>query len=67
LVNLESLLGDKPDLILDVGTVSDTYASLADRIQSQTGIPYALIGGSLAETPATLRKLGWFRARREKP
>lgn len=57
-VNLEDLVRVKPDLVLDIGTINDTYVSLADRVQEQTKIPYVLMGGSLLETPATLRKLG---------
>src|SRR5215475_2034820 len=41
--NLEVVLALKPDLILDVGTVNATFVSLADRVQEQTGIPYALL------------------------
>ncbi|MES0100233.1 hypothetical protein [Mesorhizobium sp. M0019] len=37
--NLEAVLAMKPDVILDVGTIDPTYASLADRVQEQTGIP----------------------------
>lgn len=44
-----------PDLILDVGTVSPEYAALADRVQRETGIPYLLLDGRLAATPALLR------------
>src|SRR6478672_12466672 len=40
--NLESVLALKPDLILDVGATAPTFASLATRVQEQTGIPYAL-------------------------
>jgi iron complex transport system substrate-binding protein len=54
-VNLEQLLAAKPDLIVDFGTISDTYKSLADRVQQQTGIPYLLIDGSFPNTPAALR------------
>ncbi len=43
--NLEVVLALKPDLILDVGSVNPTYVSLADRVQQQTGIPYALLDG----------------------
>src|SRR5919198_6654864 len=43
--NLEMVLGLRPDLILDVGTISDTYISLADRVQNQTGLPYVLLDG----------------------
>src|SRR5262252_10622718 len=39
--NLETVLALKPDLIVDVGSVNPTYVSLADRVQEQTGIPYA--------------------------
>lgn len=54
----ETVLATKPDLILDVGSVDPAYASLADRVQEQTGIPYVLIDGSFARTPETLREVG---------
>lgn len=56
--NVEAVLAAKPDLIIDVGTVNETYISLADRVQEQTGIPYVLIGGRFADTPGTLRQAG---------
>ena len=56
--NLEVLLGLKPDLILDAGSINDTYVSLADRVQAQTGVPYALLDGSFAGTPGAYRTLG---------
>ncbi|MGP4806329.1 iron ABC transporter substrate-binding protein [Agrobacterium cavarae] len=56
--NIEAVLAAKPDIIIDVGTVSPTYASLADKVQEQTGIPYVLIDGSFARTPTTLRETG---------
>ena len=56
--NIEAVLAMKPDIIIDVGTVDDTYASLADRVQEQTGIPYILIDGSFARSPETLREVG---------
>jgi iron complex transport system substrate-binding protein len=56
--NLEVLLKLKPDLIVDVGTINETYVSLANRVQQQTGIPYALLDGSFAAIAATYRKLG---------
>ena len=43
--NLEVVLALKPDLILDVGSTSPTFVSLATRVQEQTGIPYALLDG----------------------
>lgn len=61
--NLEVLLDLKPDLILDVGTINDTYISLANRVQQQTGIPYALLDGRFAAMAQTYRKLGELTAR----
>src|ERR1700730_3637540 len=56
-LNLERLIAEKPDLVIDFGTINDTYRSLADRIQSQTGIPYLLIDDRFENTPAALRLL----------
>jgi len=56
--NLEVLLKFKPDLILDVGTINDTYISLATRVQEQTGIPYALLDGRFDAIVPLYRKLG---------
>ncbi len=56
--NLEVVLKVKPDLILDFGSVADTYVSLADRVQEQTGIPYLLIDGRFANTVDALRLTG---------
>lgn len=54
-LSLERLIAAKPDLVLDFGSVTETYVSLAERVQSQTGIPYVLIDGTFAATPASLR------------
>lgn len=43
--NLERVLQAAPDLILDVGSVRDTYVDLADRTQVQTVTPCILIDG----------------------
>lgn len=56
--NVEAVLALKPDLILDAGSLGPTYASLADRVQAQTGIPYILLDGALAQTAQTYRQLG---------
>lgn len=56
--NIEAVLAAKPDLIIDVGSVDQTYASLADRVQKQTGIPYILIDGAFDQSATTLRTLG---------
>ncbi|MER2266854.1 iron ABC transporter substrate-binding protein [Methylobacterium oxalidis] len=56
--NVEAILALKPDLIVDVGSTGPTYASLADRVQEQTGIPYLLLDGRFAAIPETYRGLG---------
>lgn len=56
-LSLERLLSEKPDLVVDFGSITDTYRSLADRVQSQTGIPYLLLDGRFDDTPAALRLL----------
>ena len=55
-----------PDLVLDVGSTTPTYVSLADQVQEQTHIPAVLIGGRLAETAATLRTVGALLGVRER-
>lgn len=62
--NLEVVLALKPDLILDVGSTSDTFVSLAERVQGQTGIPYALLDGRFTGMPAAYRQLGELIRRR---
>lgn len=56
--NLERVLALKPDLIVDFGSVRDTYIDLADRVQEQTGIPYILIDGRFEATASSLRLVG---------
>jgi iron complex transport system substrate-binding protein len=54
-VSLERLVAAKADLVIDFGSVSETYVSLANRVQEQTGIPYVLIDGTFAATPASVK------------
>ncbi len=56
--NLERVVALEPNLILDFGSVRDTYVDLANRVQAQTGIPYVLIDGRFENTPTALRLLG---------
>ena len=65
--NLESVIALKPDLILDVGSTSATFVSLAERVQQQIGIPYALLDGRFEAIAATYRKLGELLAGRMTP
>jgi len=55
--SVEVVLKAKPDVIVDVGSTARTFASLADRVQEQTGIPYVLLDGHLDATPAQIEKM----------
>jgi iron complex transport system substrate-binding protein len=61
--NLESVIALKPDLILDIGSTNATFVSLAERVQQQTGILYALLDGRFDAIAATYRKLGELTGR----
>src|SRR5262249_23823921 len=63
--NLEVVLALKTDVIFDVGSTDATYVSLAERVQQQTGIPYALLDGRFDKIPETYRTLGALVGRRE--
>ncbi len=63
--NVEAVLAQRPDLILDYGSVGATYVSLADRVQAQTGLPDLLLDGTLARIPETYTLLGEILDRRE--
>lgn len=56
--SLERLVAARPDLILDYGGVNATYASLADRVQAQTGIPYLLVDGRFDAIDRALSRVG---------
>jgi iron complex transport system substrate-binding protein len=56
--NLEVVLSQQPDLIFDLGSIRDSYISLADRVQDQIGVPYLLVDGRFENTPAALRLMG---------
>jgi iron complex transport system substrate-binding protein len=56
--NVEVVLRSKPDLIIDYGTVSPTLASLADRVQQQTGIPYLLLDGDFYRMAEAILQVG---------
>lgn len=56
--NVETVLKMKPDLIVDYGSVRQTFASLADSVQQRTGIPYVLIDGRFEATASSFRLLG---------
>jgi iron complex transport system substrate-binding protein len=64
--NVEVVLQAKPDFIVDYGTVSPTLASLADRVQAQTGIPYVLLDGDFDRMGEAILQVGRI-ANEDKP
>jgi iron complex transport system substrate-binding protein len=64
--NLEAVLTLKPDLIVDAGSTGRTYVELAERVQGQTGIPYALLDGRFDQIPQSYRILGRLTGRMER-
>ena len=56
--NLEVLLQLRPDVIIDIGSTARTFAETADRVQAQTGVPYALLDGRFAAISESYRLHG---------
>lgn len=56
--NLEAVLALKPDLIVDSGSTRATFVELADRVQLQTGVPYALLEGRFPAIGESYTQLG---------
>lgn len=61
--SLETVMAERPDLIVDSGALLPTYVELANRIQAQTGIPYALLDGSLGAIARSYGVLGELMGR----
>jgi iron complex transport system substrate-binding protein len=57
-INLDALTSLEPDLIVDIRGVDNSYASLAERVQQRSGIPYALLDGRLDRVGTRYRALG---------
>jgi iron complex transport system substrate-binding protein len=53
----EKLVALKPDVIIDVGNVGDTYVSTAKRANEQTGAPFVLVDGRLLESARQIREV----------
>lgn len=56
--NVEVLLGARPDMIVDYGSITPTYVSLADRVQEQTRIPYLLLDGAFDRIASSMELIG---------
>lgn len=52
---MEKLVALKPDMIIDLGNVSDVYISTAERVYQQTGVPYVLVDGRLVDSAQQIR------------
>jgi iron complex transport system substrate-binding protein len=64
--NLEQVLSTQPDLIVDAGSTRQTFVELAERVQAQTGIPYALLDGRLDRVVEGYELLGAMTGRSER-
>jgi len=64
--NVEVVIAARPDVILDYGSLTATYTSLADRVQQQTGIPYVIFDGRLSAIPGALVSVGDLLGVRER-
>lgn len=53
----EKLVALKPNMVIDLGNTSETYISTAERVYRQTGIPYVLVDGRLADTAQQIREV----------
>lgn len=53
--NVEAVVAMRPDLVLDLGAITPTAISLADRIQQQTGIPYLIFDGAFTSSAKAYR------------
>jgi len=56
--NVEVVIAARPDVIVDYGAITPTYVSLADRVQAQTGIPYALLDGDFDRRADSVEQFG---------
>jgi iron complex transport system substrate-binding protein len=56
--NVEVMLASRPDVIIDYRAMNQTYISLANRVQQQTGLPYLLFDGNLSQVARVYRAAG---------
>jgi iron complex transport system substrate-binding protein len=54
------------DIIIDYGSIDARYTTLADKIQSATGIPYLVLDGRLTKVPDVVGRLGSILHREER-
>lgn len=56
--NIEEFLMVKPDLIINIGDVSEAYISDSEEIENKTGIPVLMVDGSIKKTAEAYSFLG---------
>lgn len=56
--NIEEFLMVKPDIIINMGDVSEAYISDSEEIEKQTGIPVLMVDGSIDKTKEAYTFLG---------
>lgn len=55
---IEKILATQADLIVDTGTVNQTFISTAQKVYQQTQIPYLIVSGKLMDTSQQFKQLG---------
>ncbi|WP_386695345.1 ABC transporter substrate-binding protein [Lonepinella sp. MS14435] len=55
---VEKIVSLNADLIVDVGSVSETFLSTAEKISQQTQLPYFIVAGKLADSAQQFTQLG---------
>jgi iron complex transport system substrate-binding protein len=58
LFDVEAVCALCPDLIVDYGATDERYIAFANKVQTETGIPYLLLDGRLVKVPQIIRRLG---------
>jgi iron complex transport system substrate-binding protein len=58
LLDIEAVCALQPDLIVDYGAIDESYIAFANKVQTETGIPYLLLDGRLVKVPQIIRILG---------
>jgi iron complex transport system substrate-binding protein len=58
LLDIEAIRALHADLIVDYGAIDERYTAFANKVQTETGIPYLLLDGRLAKVPEIIRRLG---------
>ena len=64
--NIEEFLMVKPDIIINMGDVSEAYISDSEEIEKQTGIPVLMVDGSIDKTAEAYTFLGQILSKEDR-